>query len=65
MILTPEEQAICDKYSAYDSNGYVHCSECPLYIGEPGLWDFRCKANGYYDSDFQDYVEEYGVVNDG
>lgn len=38
MKLTPAEQAICDKYSAWDENGYVHCHECPLNLtGKPGM----------------------------
>lgn len=32
MKLTPKEQEICDKYSAYDETGHVRCSKCPLCI---------------------------------
>lgn len=32
MKLTPAEQAICDKYSARDADGYVHCLQCPLNL---------------------------------
>lgn len=58
MKLTPEEQAICDKYRAFDATGHVHCHECPLHFGNPDLWDFRCKANSVYDPVTNDYVEE-------
>jgi hypothetical protein len=48
MITNNREQKICDKYSAYDETGYVHCNECPLRKSE-GNYDFRCKANSHYD----------------
>lgn len=32
MKLTEEQQKICDKYSARDEEGFVHCHECPLAI---------------------------------
>lgn len=35
MELTPEEKEICKKYSEPDTNGRVHCSECPLHFGDP------------------------------
>lgn len=56
MELTPEEKEICKKYSEPDTNGRVHCSECPLHFGDPKKWDFRCKANSEYDSEENDYV---------
>lgn len=37
--MTEEEKKICDKYSARDAAGKVHCNECPLAI-EVGV----CKA---------------------
>ena len=49
MIANPREQKICDKYSAYDETGHVHCYECPLKKGNPNRYDFRCKANSHYD----------------
>ena len=30
MLTTPEEKAICKKYSAQDETGHVHCGDCPL-----------------------------------
>lgn len=32
MKLTKAEKEICKKYSARDSEGFVHCDECPLNI---------------------------------
>ena len=32
MKLTPNEQAICDKYKQRDETGHVHCRDCPLVI---------------------------------
>lgn len=32
MKLTKYEQEICEKFSAYDETGHVHCSACPLAI---------------------------------
>ena len=49
MITNNREQKICDKYSAYDENDKVHCSECPLRKGDFNQHDFRCKANSHYD----------------
>lgn len=42
MKLTDEEQKICEKYSAYDEHGLVHCNECPLVINKRFC---VCKAN--------------------
>ena len=47
MITNKREQKICDKYSARDNEGKVHCKECPLRKGYN--YDFRCKANSHYD----------------
>jgi hypothetical protein len=46
MLTTDKEKAICKKYSARDSKGYVHCNICPLRKGSG--YDFRCKANSHY-----------------
>ena len=32
MKLSEEEEKICQKYSARDEEGFVHCKECPLLI---------------------------------
>lgn len=44
MKLTPTEQAICDKYLAYDETGHVHCNECPLNICNSYVQGFECYA---------------------
>lgn len=54
MILNQKDQKICDKYSAYDNSGRVHCWECPLIKGDPSQYDFRCKANSHYNRKTQE-----------
>lgn len=48
MITNEREQKICDKYSAYDETGHVHCHECPLRKGDFSQHDFRCKKWCHY-----------------
>ena len=48
MITTDRDRKTCEKYSRRDSEGYVHCHDCPLKKGE-GKYDARCKANSHYD----------------
>lgn len=43
MITNQREQKICDKYGKHDSEGRVHCFECPLNKG-----NLHCKANSHY-----------------
>ena len=43
MKLTPKEQEICDKYSAYDETEHVQCRKCPLAIRE-GYYNCECYA---------------------
>ena len=47
MLTNEKERKTCEKYSAYDKTGHVHCDKCPLRKGH-GTHDFRCKANSYY-----------------
>lgn len=49
MLTNEREERICEKYSAQDEKGKVHCYECPLNKGNPDIYDFRCKANSHYD----------------
>lgn len=49
MLTNDRERKICEKYSARDEAGYVHCRQCPLQKGDWRWWDFRCKANSHYD----------------
>ena len=55
MITNERERKICEKYSTYDSEGKVHCKECPLIKGNPTSWDFRCKANSHYNRKTQEW----------
>jgi len=65
MRLTPKNQKICDKYSAYDEEGNVHCSECPLKVGNPDNYDFRCKANSHYSRKRKEWVfDEHNTGRD-
>lgn len=56
MLTNDRERKICAKYSAYDSRGFVHCSECPLKKGDHKMWDFRCKGNSHYDRHKREWV---------
>ena len=42
MKLSEKEQAICDRYSARDADGYVRCNACPLVIDRAAC---LCVAN--------------------
>lgn len=59
MIKNEREQKICDKYSARDDTGHVHCYECPLSKGNPQRYDFRCKANSHYDRHTKEWEYDY------
>lgn len=43
--MTEREKKICEKYSARDEQGFVHCKECPLVIDHT---ERLCKANARY-----------------
>ena len=58
MLTSEREKRICDKYSAVDGTGHVHCNECPLVKGNPRIYDFRCKANSHYDRSLNKWVED-------
>lgn len=47
MLTNEREKAICKKYSTRDSEGKVHCNECPLNKSK-GMWNAICKANSHY-----------------
>lgn len=44
MLTNEREKRICEKYSKRDSDGYVHCNDCPLRKSF-----LRCKSNSHYD----------------
>lgn len=62
MLTNDREKKICEKYSAYDENGRVHCRECPLVKGNLRWWDFRCKANSHYDRRMREW--EYDTLQE-
>ena len=57
MLRTEKEKAICQKYSAQDEAGYVHCSECPLVRPSP-YNDCSCKATSHYDRHLKEWVPD-------
>ena len=60
MITNEKEQKICNKYSKYDNDGYVHCFECPLNKGNHSQHDFRCKSNSHYNPSTKEW--EYDEI---
>lgn len=44
-MLTEKQKKICEKFSAYDDTGHVHCNDCPLVIDKRAL---MCRANSHY-----------------
>ena len=68
MLTSERERKICDKYSAVDGTGHVHCDKCPLVKGNPKRYDFRCKANSHYNKHLREWIydvdeEEQEIVN--
>ena len=63
MLTNDRERKICEKYSKEDRTGHVHCNECPLRKGF-GTYDFRCKANSYYDRHTREWEYDYGNGGD-
>lgn len=59
MITSERDRKICEKYSARDENGYVHCNKCPLVKGNPNQHDFRCKANSTYNNKTKEWELDY------
>ena len=45
MLTNDRERKICEKYSARDEYGFVHCKECPLV---KDIAHILCKANSHY-----------------
>lgn len=57
MLKNDKEREICDKYSARDENGKVHCKECPLNLCEKtGRPYGDCKAIMHYDRARREWV---------
>lgn len=61
MKLNAKDQKICDKFSKRDEKGFVHCNECPLNKGNPQNYDFRCKANSFYDRHTKEWIYDNDV----
>lgn len=54
-MLTKKQKKICEKYSARDENGLVHCKECPLVLDS---YTYTCRAFMHYDKHKQIWVED-------
>lgn len=54
-MLTEKQKKICEKYSARDENGLVHCKECPLAIDH---YNHTCRAFMHYDRSKKEWVED-------
>ena len=42
--MTDKEKAICKQYSKRDTNGKVHCSDCPLVIDKTACVCKKCNS---------------------
>ena len=55
MLTNDREKRICEKYSAYDEQGKVHCDECPLV---KDIYLTLCKANSHYNRHGGEWVAD-------
>ena len=55
MALTERQKRICEKYSARDKDGLVHCKECPLAVDH---YAFMCRSNSHYDRKRREWVAD-------
>ena len=46
-MLSDKDKKICEKYSARDKNGFVHCRDCPLVVNKAKC---LCKARTLFPS---------------
>ena len=53
MLKSEKQMEICKKYSTRDLNGYVHCKDCPLVVGNQFA---MCRANSHYDRKSKEWV---------
>lgn len=65
MLTSEREKRICEKYSAHDADGKVHCHECPLNKGLPDQYDFRCKANAHYNRHTKEWEYDEDIATGG
>lgn len=61
MLTNDRERKICEKYSARDEYGFVHCKECPLV---KDLQGFLCKANSHYNRHTGQWVYDLEEVQE-
>ena len=54
-MLTDKQKKICEKYSARDEKGLVHCKECPLVIDH---YEHTCRAFMHYDRHKKEWVND-------
>lgn len=55
MLTTEKQKQTCQKYSTRDSDGKVHCLECPLTL--PQVWSgIACRATYHYDRHRKEWV---------
>lgn len=59
MLTNDRERKICDKYSARDEQGFVHCMDCPLVKSK---WFLMCKANSHYNRRTKEWELDLGEV---
>ena len=55
MLTNDKDRRICEKYSAQDETGHVHCHECPLVVDR---WAMMCKGNSHYDRHEREWVPD-------
>lgn len=60
MALTEKQKPICQKYSARDADGLVHCHECPLVISREAV---MCRAICHYDRRRREWVFDADGLN--
>ena len=53
MLTNDKDRRTCEKYSAQDETGHVHCHECPLVVDRH---DMMCKGNSHYDRHEREWV---------
>ena len=61
MLKTEEEKKICKQYGSHDSEGFVHCDECPLNLAVELHGELACKATHHFDEKLNDWIldDEY------
>ena len=55
-MLTEKQKKVCEKYSARDKEGFVHCNECPLVVDK---WGHVCRAVAHYDRRRREWIFDW------